>query len=255
MIDLHCHLLPGIDDGAKDLAQSIEMAKMAVADGIRITACTPHITPGVYDNDGPGIRSAVEALAAALFERGIDLYVLTGADVHLTPRMVDGLRSGRLLTIADSRYFLFEPPHHVAPPRMEEVLAELGKAGYVPILTHPERLSWIESHYESIRRLFNAGVWMQITGNSITGTFGKGAQYWAERMLDEGMVHIIATDAHATGHRRPNLSDARAAVAARLGEDEAENVCETRPLGIVKNLAPSDIIPPPALVSAGALGT
>lgn len=253
MIDLHCHLLPGIDDGAVDLAQSIEMARMAVADGIRIVACTPHIAPGVYDNEGPAIRIAVENLARTLYARGIDLYVLAGADVHLAPNLSEGLRSGRILTIADSRYFLLEPPHHVIPPRLEEAAAEFSAAGYVPILTHPERLSWIGTHYSSIRRLFDAGVWMQITAMSITGTFGGGPRYWAERMLDEGMVHLISSDAHSTGRRRPNLSEARAKVAARLGEQEAEHLFMTRPLGVVKNLDPSHIVPPLALVDASRL--
>lgn len=253
MIDLHCHLLPGIDDGAKDLAQSVQMARMAVADGIRILACTPHITPGVYDNSGPMIRGAVEDLAATLFDLDIDLYLLAGADVHIAPNLVEGLRSGRVLTIADSRYFLFEPPHHVAPPRLEEVAAELRRAGYVPVLTHPERFSWIESHYSSIVRLFGAGVWMQLTAASITGDFGGGPRYWAERMLDDGLVHIIASDAHSTGRRRPCLSRARAAIADRLGEEEAEHMCVTRPLGIIKNLAPTQIAPPLAPVSSGSI--
>ena len=254
MIDLHCHLLPGIDDGAKDLSESIAMARIAVADGIRIVACTPHISPGVYDNDGPGIRRAVDELATALFDHGVDLYLLAGADVHLAPNMVEGLGSGRILTLADSRYFLLEPPHHIPPPRLEEVAAGLIAAGYVPVLTHPERLSWIDTHYASIRRLFSAGVWMQITATSITGVFGKVPRYWADRMLDEGMVHIIATDAHSTGRRRPVLSAARAAAAVRLGEEEADRLCEVRPLGIVKNRSPNDIVPPPALSETEAFG-
>jgi len=255
VIDLHCHLLPGVDDGAADIAESLAMARIAVADGIRIVACTPHISPGVYDNNGPGIRDAVEELAAALFDNGIDLYLLAGADVHLAPNMVEGLKNGRILTLAESRYFLFEPPHHIVPPRLEEVAAELLAAGYVPILTHPERLSWIDAHYASIRRLFAAGVWMQITANSMTGAFGKAPRYWADRMLDEGIVHIIATDAHSTGRRRPVLSAARAAAAARLGEAEADRLCETRPLGIIKNWAPDDIVSPPALAEAKAFSS
>lgn len=251
MIDLHCHLLPGIDDGARDLTASLEMARLAVADGIRIQACTPHIAPGIYDNTGPQIRHAVEELASALFDNDIDLYLLTGADVHLAPRLVDGLRTGRIPTLADSRYFLLEPPHHIAPPRLDEVVEELCAAGYVPVITHPERLSWIEPHYCYIKRLFWAGAWIQLTAGSITGDFGSQPRYWAERMLDEGIVHLIATDAHNAGRRRPSLSRARDAVAQRLGEAEAEHVSVTRPLGIVKNLASSEIVAPPAEDAAG----
>ncbi|MEW5424325.1 tyrosine-protein phosphatase [Amorphus sp. 3PC139-8] len=247
MIDLHCHLLPGLDDGSKDLAQSIEMARMAEADGIRIVACTPHITPGVYDNEGPRIRAAVEDLAAHLFELDINLYLVAGADVHIAPNLAQGFRSGRVLTLADSRYFLFEPPHHVAPPRLEEFVRDLLAVGFIPVITHPERLSWIDTHFSAIKRLFASGAWIQVTAGSITGQFGSQARYWSELMLDEGMVHIVATDAHNTSRRPPNLSAARAAVASRLGEEEAERLCQTRPLGIVKDLDPSQIAPPPAL--------
>jgi protein-tyrosine phosphatase len=253
MIDLHCHLLPGIDDGARDLATSLEMARMAVADGIRIQACTPHITPGIYDNEGPQIRLAVEELAGALYDAGIDLYLVTGADVHLAPRLVEGMQSGRIPTIADSRYFLLEPPHHIVPQRLDEVVEDLCAAGYVPVITHPERLSWIETHYSYIKRLFAAGAWIQLTAGSITGAFGSQPRYWAERMLDEGIVHLIATDAHNTGRRRPSLASARDAVATRLGEAEAEHVSVTRPLGIVKNLAPTDIVAPPAPDAVGGV--
>ncbi|MGX1308062.1 protein-tyrosine phosphatase [Amorphus suaedae] len=253
MIDLHCHLLPGIDDGARDLATSLEMARLAVADGIRILACTPHITPGIYDNDGPQIRRAVEELASALYDNDIDLYLVTGADVHLAPRLIEGMRSGHIPTIADSRYFLLEPPHHIVPQRMDEVVADLCAAGYVPVITHPERLSWIETRYSDIKRMVAAGAWIQLTAGSITGKFGSQPRYWAERMLDEGIVHLVASDAHNTGRRRPSMGSARDAVAARLGEAEGEHVSVTRPLGIVKNLDPNDIVAPPGLGVAGGV--
>lgn len=248
MIDLHCHLLPGLDDGSKSLEQSIEMARMAEADGVRIVACTPHITPGIYDNEGPQIRNAVENLATHLFELGINLYLVPGADVHIAPNLAAGIRSGRVLTIADSRYFLFEPPHHVAPPRLEEFVRDLLAEGIVPVITHPERLSWIDTHFSAIRRLFMSGAWIQLTAGSITGQFGSQARYWSELMLDEGMVHLIASDAHNARRRNPRLSEARAVVAERLGEEEAERLCLTRPMGIVSNQAPLQIVPPPALL-------
>ena len=196
MIDLHCHILPGIDDGATDLSVSIEMAKSFVADGVAVVACTPHILPGLYANSGPQIRAATAKLQRTLHNEGIALRLITGADNHITPNFVAELRSGHLLSLADTRYVLVEPPHHVVPPRMEDLFFNLLVAGYVPILTHPERLSWIESHYPMIERLVHAGVWMQLTAGSLAGTFGRRAKYWSERMLDEGCVHILATDAH-----------------------------------------------------------
>ena len=120
MIDLHCHLLPGIDDGAPDLATALAMARIAAGDGITVTACTPHLYPGMYENDGPAIRRAVAELQTRLEEAGIPLRLTLGADTHITPDLVTDLRSGRVPSLHDSRYFLLEPPHHVAPPRLEE---------------------------------------------------------------------------------------------------------------------------------------
>jgi protein-tyrosine phosphatase len=241
VIDLHCHILPGIDDGAKDASVSLAMAKASVAQGVTVVACTPHITPGLYHNSGPAIRQATQQLQAILDQEGIPLQLVAGADVHMTPDFVVGIRSGRLLSLADSRYVLVEPPHHTAPPQLEEFFFSLVVAGYVPILTHPERLSWVPSRYEMIKRLVQGGVWMQITAGSFAGAFGPNALYWAERMLDEGCVHLLASDAHDAQRRPPNLAEGREIVAKRVGAEEARRLVLTRPMGILKDRTPSSL--------------
>lgn len=235
MIDLHCHLLPGIDDGAPDRAVALAMARMAVADGIDTVACTPHIYPGLYENDRAGILAAVEAFRGELANEGIALQLTTGADTHLAPDLVEGLRSGRIATLADSRYFLFEPPHHVAPPRLADSVFQVLAAGYVPVVTHPERLTWIEEHYPLFAQLVRGGAWMQVTAGSLTGRYGRRPRYWAERMLDEGLVHILATDAHHCERRVPLLAEGREAAATRVGADEAMHLVQTRPECILYN--------------------
>lgn len=242
MIDLHCHLLPGIDDGAADLALSLEMARCAVADGITVTACTPHIMPGYYENTGPRIRGAIADLRNVLENEGIPLRLVTGADVHLTTDLVDGLSSGRMLTLNDSRYFLFEPPHNTAPPRMADAVFDVMAAGYQPIITHPERLRWIEEHYSLMQQLVRAGVWMQLTAGSVTGRFGKRPKYWSDRMLDEGIVHILATDAHNMRGRNPVLSHAVDLVGKRLGEQSARDMVFTRPQAVLDDQPPSSVV-------------
>jgi len=124
----------------------------------------------------------------------------------------------------------------------------------VPILTHPERLTWVPSRYESIQRLVHAGVWMQITSGSLTGAFGRTAQYWAERMLDEGCVDILATDAHDCQRRPPKLNRGRDFAAKRVGAEEAEHLVLTRPRGVIANELPSNL-PVPASVDASKWGT
>ena len=251
MIDLHCHILPGIDDGAADLSVSLDMARASVADGVTDLACTPHILPGLYPNTGPQIRQATQQLQHALDHYGIPLRLVAGADNHIVPDFVPGLRSGHLLSLGDTRYVLVEPPHHVLPPRLDDLFFGLIAAGYVPILTHPERLAWIKSHYEVIKRLVHNGVWMQITAGSLAGAFGKNARYWSERMLDEGRVHILATDAHDTKRRPPNLSQGRDLAAARVGTREAEHLVATRPRGVLANVVASSL-PVPEFASAEA---
>jgi protein-tyrosine phosphatase len=218
---------------------------MASSDGISTIACTPHILPGVYNNTGAAIRGAVTRLRQSISEAAIPIGLVTGADVHIAPDLGAQLRDGRALTLNDSRYLLLEPPHHVLPPRLEELIFGLQAAGYVSILTHPERLSWIEGHYDLIERLVYSSTLMQITAGSLLGQFGRQPRYWAERMLDDGFCHLLATDAHNTERRPPRMAEARALVAQRLGEDEAANLVLRRPQGILNNLSPAELPLPP----------
>ncbi len=208
MIDLHSHILPGIDDGAKSVAMSLEMAELAVADGITHMACTPHITPGIYDNDPVAIAARVRALQAMLDKSGIALRLVAGADVHVVPDLAARLADGSLPCLEGTRYFLFEPPHHVAPPGLLRVAREAMAAGFMPVLTHPERLTWIEKAYGLICELDEAGVAVQVTAGALTGDFGERVRGWAFRLLDEGRVDIVASDAHDTRRRPPVISKA-----------------------------------------------
>ena len=221
------------------------MARMALSDGISTIACTPHILPGVYNNTGPAIRSAVARLRESISEAGIPISLVTGADVHIAPDLSVQLSGGRALTLNDSRYLLLEPPHHVLPPRLEDLIFGLQAAGYVPILTHPERLSWIDGHYELIERLVYNSTLMQVTAGSLMGQFGRRPCYWAERMLDDGLCHLLATDAHNTEQRAPRMAQARELVAQWLGEDEATNLVLKRPQGILNDLSPAELPPLP----------
>jgi protein-tyrosine phosphatase len=217
------------------------MARIAVQDGIQAIACTPHMMPGVYDNQGPDILARIASLQRAITEAGIPLRLATGADVHIAPNLATRLKDGSALTIQGSRYFLFEPPHHVVPPRLEEHVFNLQAAGFVPILTHPERLTWIERAYELIRKLARGGMLIQLTAGSLTGLFGRRPKYWAERIMDDRCCHILATDAHDPRRRTPVLSKARDAAASLLGPDEAMNLVRNRPLGILNNLPPAEL--------------
>jgi protein-tyrosine phosphatase len=254
MIDLHSHILPGIDDGSKSLAMSLEMARIAVADGIRTMACTPHIYPGLYMNDAAGIRAARDALQTVLQDHGIDLQLTTGADVHLVPGLIEGLRAGTIPSLHGTRYVLLEPPHHVAPPHFAESVFQLITAGYVPVITHPERLTWMDDHYATMQQLVQAGAWMQITAGALTGMFGARPKYWGERFLGEGMAHILATDAHSSTRRVPVMSEGLAVAEKLLGREEALQLVTGRPGALMRDLPPSQVAPLPAPISPSRRG-
>jgi protein-tyrosine phosphatase len=244
MIDLHSHILPGLDDGADSLEISMEMARAYVDQGVKYVACTPHILPGLYNNRGEQIRQATKELQQHLSAAGIPLHLVSGADNYIVPDFVSQLRDGHLLTLADTRYVLIEPPHQLAPIHLERLFFDILAAEYVPILTHPERLGWIESDYRRIQVLAARGVWIQITSGSLLGRFGKRARYWGERMLSEGLVHILATDAHDTSRRPPDLLKGRLAAEKCVGAQIAQALVETHPMTVLSNMTPTGCIVP-----------
>jgi protein-tyrosine phosphatase len=253
VIDLHCHLLPGIDDGPADEAASLEMARIAVADGIRTIACTPHIYPGLFENDSAGIAPRVDSLQRRLRDEGIELELTLGADAHLTPELLGRVRSGTAPTLAGSRYFLLEPPHTVAPPRFAESVFDFLAAGLVPVITHPERLTWIRAHYAVFVALVKSGAWLQVTAGSLNGRFGESAQYFGRKLLDDGLVHILATDAHGTRHRAPLLAEGRRAAEDAVGAEEAQRLVVERPQAILDDRPPGEVAPVPALRDGGVV--
>jgi protein-tyrosine phosphatase len=249
MIDLHCHILPGIDDGSPDLETSLEMARIAVADGITTTFCTPHIYPGLYENTGADIERRVANLQLVLNDKGIPLTLSYGADAHLVPNMLEGVKSGRIPTLGGSRYLLLEPSHNVRPPHFQESVFALIAAGYTPVITHPERLTWIGDHYDDFTSLARSGAWLQVTAGALQGRFGKFAQMYAEKFIDEGWTAVIASDAHTTNRRAPQMAEAVELAARLVGREEALRMVVERPTAVCDNRPPVDVPRPPALQS------
>ena len=237
MIDIHAHVLPDIDDGPKTLDEAVAMAEAFVADGVEMVVCTPHVWPPRYPNHSALIERAVAAFGTALEGRGIALRLAVGADVHLLPTIVDGLNSGDVPTLNRSRYFLLEPDHSVLTPYIRRFCDRLLDGGYIPVLTHPERLRWIEGNFAVIRSLYDAGVVMQVTAGALEGQFGSRPRYWADHMLEHRMIDVLASDAHGIKRRPPGLSGARAIVAERCGDAYAHRLVDGNPRAIVNNRA------------------
>jgi protein-tyrosine phosphatase len=205
-------------------------------------------------NDTAGITAARDALQASLDEHGIALQLTIGADVHLVPGLVKALRAGEVPSLNGTRYVLLEPPHHVAPPRFAELVFDLVANGYVPVITHPERLTWIDDHFPTFVELTRQGAWMQVTAGALTGVFGPRARHWGERFVGEGLTHILATDAHSSGRRVPVFSEGLAIAQRLLGADEAQQLVQGRPSVIMNNLPPSQAAPLPARNSGRSSG-
>jgi len=224
-VDIHCHLIPGIDDGAEDAAISLAMARMAAEDGVRTIICTPHQAGNFSANKGDIVRSAVRRTQQMLRERGVPLKLLPGGDVRIESDMIAGLRRGDLLTLGDhGRHVLLELPHELYFP-LQPVLKQLERHDMVGILSHPERNQGILRQPEVLAPLVDAGCLMQVTAGSICGSFGDEIADFSAWMLEEGMVHFVATDAHGVDTRRPIMSEAFDIVCEISGEDIAERLC------------------------------
>jgi protein-tyrosine phosphatase len=224
-VDIHCHLLPGIDDGAKDWDVSLAMARLAVEDGISTVIVTPHQLGSFGGNHGEDIRLRTAELQSRLRAEGVPLAILPGADVRIEEGMVEGIVRGDVLTLGDHRrHVLLELPHDLYLP-LEPVLDRLSRHHLVGILSHPERNEGILRQPQVLAPLVDAGCLLQVTAGSLCGTFGPACQQLAERFVAEGLVHFIATDAHGVRSRRPLLRRAFERVAELTDQQTAADLC------------------------------
>jgi protein-tyrosine phosphatase len=228
-VDIHCHLVPGIDDGAKTWEESLAMARMAVADGTATIIVTPHQLGTYGHNTGDVIRARTRQLQQFLDDQDVPLQVLPGGDVRIEPDMIAKLRTGEVMTLADRRkHVLLELPHELYFP-LEPVLDNLAAMGMVGILSHPERNQGILKNRDVLEPLVDRGCLMQVTAGSIVGTFGPHCQQLSEWMLELGLVHFVATDAHSPKSRRPLMGRAFERTAELAGRDSAIEFCCDNP--------------------------
>ena len=245
MIDIHCHILPGVDDGPNDLEESLVMARMAVADGIQALVATPHSLNGVYSNHRQDILERGKTLKEALIEHQVPLILFVGSDVHFDAHLLRKLETGEVLPINDGKYILLELPGQSVPQTIKEVLFELRVRGYFPIFTHLERNQVIQKHPEIVGDWVEHGAVIQITAQSLTGGFGRRAYICACRLLEKGWVDVIATDAHSADRRPPILSQGVKKAAEIIGPEEARKMVTLYPELILRNEPlPEKTLPP-----------
>ncbi len=237
--DLHCHILPGIDDGAKDLPQSLAMARLAVKDGIKTTVVTPHHLNGVYVNRAADILSALASLRESLIAEGIPLKLLPGCELHLVPELPDQIASGEAMTLGNlDKAVLVELPVHTVPMGAEHILEQIQCQGLTPIIAHPERNSQLRQTPEMLAEWIAMGCLGQVTAQSCTGQFGPQVQASARDMVSRGLIQIIASDAHRDRRRIPEISQGEAQVARWTNERTAELLARTFPLALANGQEP-----------------
>lgn len=229
MIDIHSHIIPGVDDGAASWEEAVWMCRMAKQDGINMMVATPHVFNGTHSN-GHDFKSALNQLRRRLDEEEIELEILLGAEVHCRPDLPDLLEQDITLTLnGNGRYFLLEFPHSIVPPNSDQLIFQLITKNLIPIIVHPERNTYLQGHLNLLSDFIQQGALCQITAMSLTGGFGSKAMECARELLNRNWVHIIASDAHNKRVRQPLLSKAREDVAKNFGAAKAQEFFETTP--------------------------
>lgn len=240
MIDLHSHILPGLDDGSDDWDQSLRMARMAVDDGITGVICTPHWSPSYPDNTRDAILPLVDEFRSRIKAEDIPLEIYPGCEMVIHFALPEKLESGELLSINDGRRFaLVEMPHEYFPPNLDQLFWMLQVKGVTPILGHPERNWQVIKNRSVLPKWIEAGVLVQITAGSLVGYFGGEVRELCRDMLQRRLVHFVGTDCHSSsGKRSPQLSKARALASNLIGAEETEKIFVENPSRVVRGELP-----------------
>ena len=239
MIDIHTHILPGIDDGVSSDDEAVEFARVAVEDGTRTIVATPHCKEGFFFSDRATVLERVAALRDRLAAANVDVTLVPGAEVHVCADLVERIRDGRAPTLADNgKTLLLElslSQHHVG---LEDLVFQLKLAGIVVVFAHPDRIRYLQddaSRYEEVIRL---GAYGQITTGSILGTFGETAREFSDELLRKGLVHVLASDGHNVRGRHPRMREARDVCAELVGEAYASAMTVDAPRALLEGDEP-----------------
>lgn len=237
MIDLHTHILPGLDDGSPDLETSVLMAAVAAESGVTHLVATPHSNQrGAFENyASTALQVRFDCLRTAVHEAGIPLELSLGMEIFGTGDVLQLLHDGRLLTLGGGRYLLIEFGFHEDPLRIERLLDALLADGYWPVVAHPERYYGLQRMPNYLYDWANRGIVLQVNKGSLFGRFGRGAQALAAAMLERGLVGCVASDAHGPDVRTPDLAGAWDYLAERCSEELARCLLEDNPGRILRS--------------------
>jgi protein-tyrosine phosphatase len=254
VIDLHCHLLPGIDDGARDLDDSVAMARAALAGGVEAIVATPHVS-GNYPNEPLALAGRVAQVQDAIDEAGVPLHVHQGAEIASSMLADLSDEQLRACALGGGRYVLLEPPYSGPAPFLDRLVFELARRGLDVVLAHPERIQAFHQHPDQLEKLVEQGALCSVTAGSVTGRWGRHVKDFTRGLFERGLVHNLASDAHDAQHRSPALAPQIEEAVAELPElaDWVDWLCTEVPRAIVSG-EPVSGVPPRIEPRRGLLG-
>lgn len=219
MIDIHSHILPGVDDGAKTEEDSLEMAYAAVEQGIHTIIATPHHQNGQYNNEKESIMKHVELLNQLFDNKNIPLTVLPGQEIRMYGEILEDMEVGLIQTLNNTKYLFIEFPSGHVPRYAEQMLFDIQVAGFIPIIVHPERNRELSEHPNKLYDFVRKGALTQITAASVIGKFGKNIQKFTNQIIEANLAHFIASDAHNTTTRGFNMKESYQEIEKQYGMD------------------------------------
>jgi protein-tyrosine phosphatase len=225
MIDIHCHILPGIDDGPKNMDESVAMAEIAVQAGTTMVFATPHVNTSEKDDVCRKIAEKTAELRSELDSRSIALEIVHGAEVYPACSVIKAVESGSPITLGnEGRYILLDTPLTLIPMGFEQLIFDLQSMCITPILAHPERSKAVQEDPQILEPFLQRGALIQSNAGSVVGSHGCLAQVTVQNMIRHNWVHFIASDAHSTGHRRTKLRAAREELVDLIGEEQTNQL-------------------------------
>lgn len=222
MIDIHTHILPGLDDGAETTEDALDMARAAMQEGITSIIATPHHANGKYMNLADSVTAQAAVLNERLTAEGIPIKVLTGQEIRVHDDLLDAWSRQELLTLASSDYMLIELPGHSVPKSTSQLIHELAVLGIRPIIAHPERNQEIMRNPNVLAELIECGAWTQVTTHSLLGGYGNRIQKTAWTLCKKRLIHLVSSDAHHVSRRGFRLKEAYEKIASEIGQQWAE---------------------------------
>lgn len=235
MIDIHCHILPNVDDGSESLEESIAMAKIAESEGITRIVNTSHCHFDFKYKKGNELKLELEKFNQALKEENINIEVLLGNELYYTSDLIERFDELDFFSMNNSKYILMEFSPINFPKNIEDVIYEIKIRGYIPIIAHAERYKQVQEDVNIVLDCIKEGALIQVNASSILGKNGENVEDTSKKLLDNNMVHFVATDAHSSNRRRPLIKDSYNYILKNYGKEVSEKLFIENPTAVIEN--------------------